>query len=188
MHFQIINSLQMIFKFVEQTGEAIIILKVLIHIPVFKQNLLTGKILQSLYSPTTGIFVDNILIQNIEEQFMVHIYQEKMQLPVSLVKFLKITGLIKQHPKIMNQKAKAHNKEVMKSITKKRIKEEIKMTQKVKKDQNSKEKRGEKKMINQVQVKVNRMRKIKIKRENKVIDYRNLSSQYKKIFNFLPNY
>lgn len=77
MSFRINNLLQMTSRYVERIGELIKTLEVHIHIPVSKQNLQTGKMLQNLYSLIIGIFVDNIPIQNIEGPYMEHIYQEK---------------------------------------------------------------------------------------------------------------
>jgi|688.fasta_scaffold200572_2 hypothetical protein len=68
----------MILNFTELHGEEMIILEVLMHIHQRLPTQNTGKIWRSHFSNNIGIFVENILLQNIVELFMVLIYLELM--------------------------------------------------------------------------------------------------------------
>jgi hypothetical protein len=70
----------MILNFIELHGEEMKILGVLMHIHQRLPSQNIGKIWRNHFSSNIGIFVENILLLNIVELFMVLIYLELMLL------------------------------------------------------------------------------------------------------------
>ena len=161
----------MISKLSELIGDKMQTLKELILIRVRMLNLLIGKIWLSQSSIRIGIFVDNIPIQDIEGPYMEHIYQEKTQPHVLLVRSQKISGFIEQLLKTTVNKVNPQIKKVIKDNKKIRIKEKNNKNLKNQKIKNNKEKKKRKRKSNskvQVQVKIHKIKKRE--RENKVTE------------------